>query len=71
MVFTSMALIPLLKVLKSYMDKAATDIKAKAVLNKVMIPFYQDIINRLARTANLDRADGEGIKKIMKEVLDG
>ena len=71
MVFTTMALVPLLKVLKSCMEEAKHDIKAKAVLEKVMIPFYQDIINRLARTAHMDKADSEGLKKIMVEVLNG
>ena len=71
MVFTQIALIPLLKVLRSCMDEAERDIKAKAVLDKVMIPFYQDIINRLVRTANVDRAEADGIKKIMGEVLNG
>ena len=71
MVFTQMALIPLLKVLRSCMDEAEHDIKAKAVLDKVMIPFYQDIINGLARTAHMDRAEAGGIKKIIGEVLNG
>lgn len=71
MVFTAMALVPLLKVLKSCMKEAENDIKARAVLDEVMIPFYQDIINRLARTTNMDKAKGNGIRKIMKEVLDG
>lgn len=71
MVFTALALVPLLKILKSCMEEAKHDIKAKAVLEKVMIPFYQDIINRLARTARMDKADSEGLKKIMLEVLNG
>lgn len=71
MVFTRDALIPLLEVLKACMDKAKQDSKEEAVLKKVMIPFYQDIINGLMRQTNMAKEDRLGIKKNMEEVLYG
>ena len=71
MVFTRAALIPLLEVLKSCMEKAKHDPKEEAVLKKVMIPFYQDIINGLMRRTKMSKEDRLGIKKIVEEVLNG
>ena len=71
MVFTRTALIPLLEVLRACMEKAKHDPKEEAVLKKVMIPFYQDIINGLMRRTNMSKEDRLGIKKIVEEVLNG
>ena len=71
MVFTQAALIPLVEVLRSCMEKAEHDLKAQAVLEKVMVPFYQDILNSVMRKTYMTREDRLGIKKIIEEVLHG
>ena len=71
MVFTRAALIPLLEVLQSCAEKAKRDPKARAVLEKVMVPQYQDIINGLVRKTDMSKEDRLGIEKIIDEVLHG
>ena len=71
MIFTADALIPLLKVLKSCLDEGLHDPKMEAVFNNIMMPFYNDVIERLIRKMGLSEEDIDGIDQIAAEVLNG
>lgn len=71
LIFTSLGLIPLIKVMKEYCDKAKTDIKARAVLKNVLQPRFSGILNYAMQTGGMDKAERAGIKKILEEELNG
>lgn len=68
-VFCKYGYIPLLKVIKEYIRKAKIDRKADGILKQVIIPRYQQIINKLMRDMNMDQNERLQMKEIMQEVL--
>lgn len=72
LVFTKLGYLPLLRILKMYQKKGENgDLKAKMVLKKVLIPRYQEILNRLITEINLNRREKNALVALMKEELNG
>lgn len=69
MVFTSLAVIPLLQVIKSYKDASKNDPKMKAVLEQVILPHYEEIIEALFKETNMGKIDRLALNKFRDEVL--
>lgn len=72
LVFTRYGYLPLLKILKQFKDEAMNgNKKAQAVLYNVLIPRYQSILNRIMKETGMEPKEKEGLKLMMKEVLNG
>ena len=72
LVFTRYGYLPLLKILKQFKDAAMNgNKKAQTVLYNVLIPRYQSILNRIMKETGMDQKEKEGLKLMMKEVLNG
>ena len=70
LVFTQLGYKPLLSVLLNYKNKAKSgDKKAEGVLNKVLIPRYQRIINELMKSYRMAREDRIGLKLMLEDTL--
>ena len=71
-VFTKIGYIPLLRILLVYQAEADKgNKKARTVLQQVLIPRYQKIINQLMKDIDISKKDRDGLKLIMKETLNG
>lgn len=72
LVFTKIGYLPLLHILLNYQTEANKgNKKAKTVLQQVFIPRYQKIINQLMKDMNMSKEDRNGMKLLMKEILNG
>lgn len=72
LVFTKIGYLPLLHILLNYQTEANKgNKKAKTVLQQVLIPRYQKIINQLMKDMNMSQEDRNGLKLIMRETLNG
>ena len=69
LVFTKMGMIPLLQVIKTYMERSNESRKDRAVLEQVIIPRFRQILNTLIREGNMQKDDRMGLKKLIGEVL--
>lgn len=62
----------MLQILLNYQTEANKgNKKAKTVLQQVFIPRYQKIINQLMKDMNMSKEDRNGMKLLMKEILNG
>lgn len=72
LVFTKIGYLPLLHILLNYQTEANKgNKKAKTVLQQVLIPRYQKIINQLMKDMNMSQEDRNRLKMIMRETLNG
>ena len=72
LVFTKLGYLTLLTVLREYKLKAVGgDKKAESVLNRILIPRYQRILNQVMKDMNLTSEDKHGLKALMMEELNG
>lgn len=70
LVFSRYGYIPLVEVLRDYGDRAKLgDKKALAVLQKVLIPRYQNIINAMIREFHFSSEEQQGLEQLTAEVL--
>lgn len=70
LVFTQYGYLPLLRILKKFNDKAMEgNKKAYVILYKILIPRYQNIINRIIKETQMDSLEKEGLKLMLKEAL--
>lgn len=72
LVFTKIGYLPLLRILLKYQTEANKgNKKAQTVLQQVLIPRYQKILNQLMKDMNMSKEDRNGLKLLMKETLNG
>lgn len=72
LVFTKIGYRPLLRILLKYQTEANKgNKKAQTVLQQVLIPRYQKILNQLMKDMNMSKEDRNGLKLIMRETLNG
>ena len=72
LVFTKIGYLPLLHILLDYQaDANKGNKKAQTVLQQVLIPRYQKILNQLMKDINMPKEDRNGLKLIMRETLNG
>lgn len=72
LVFTKIGYLPLLRILLKYQTEANKgNKKAQTVLQQVLIPRYQKILNQLMKDMNMSKEDRNGLKMIMRETLNG
>ena len=72
LVFTKIGYRPLLRILLKYQTEANKgNKKVQTVLQQVLIPRYQKILNQLMKDMNMSKEDRNGLKLIMKETLNG
>ena len=72
LVFTKIGYLPLLRILLKYQTEANKgNKKAQTVLQQVLIPRYQKILNQLMKDMNMSKEDRNGLKLIMRETLNG
>lgn len=72
LVFTKIGYLPLLRILLQYQTEANKgNKKAQTVLQQVLIPRYQKILNQLMKDMNMSKEDRNGLKMIMRETLNG
>ena len=69
LVFTRYGFVPLTKTLREWIGRASADPKDAAVLNKVILPRYRNVLNAVMNAAGTAREDRAGIKMIMGEIL--
>ena len=70
LVFTKLGYIPLLKVLHEYYTMANNgDRKAYAVLEQVLLPRYQSIINQLVHDVQMTNEEKDSLKIMLKEYM--
>lgn len=72
LVFTKIGYLPLLQILLQYQTEAKNgNKKAKNILQQILIPRYQKILNQLMKDMNMSQEDRNGLKLLMKETLNG
>lgn len=72
LVFTKIGYLPLLHILLQYQREATKgNIKAKNILQQILIPRYQKILNQLMKDMDMSKEDRNGLKLLMKETLNG
>lgn len=70
LVFTKIGYLPLLRILLQYQTEANKgNKKAQTVLQQVLIPRYQKILNQLMKDMNMSKEDRNGLKLLMRETL--
>lgn len=70
LVISRMGYVPLLEVLYGYYDRGRNgDRRAQSILDKVLMPRFQSVINRLIKEKNLNNDDREGLSKLIQEVF--
>lgn len=67
LVFTRNGIIPLTKILVDYMGKAKKDRKASSVLNQILIPKFQSVINSIMK--DMTECDRKGVRNLIETVL--
>lgn len=71
-IFTRLGYKPLIKVLLDYQKSADKgDVKADAVLKKVLIPRYQKIINQLIKQTQMSKSERIGLRRMLEDALNG
>ena len=72
LIFTKIGYLPLLQILLKYQSDAKKgNKKAKNILQQILIPRYQKILNQLMKDMDMSNEDKNGLKLIMKEMLNG
>ena len=70
LVFTKFGLIPLINILNTFYNQAKSgDKKAGGILNQVLIPHYQNIINEFLSKSDLSNDERNGIRLLMENTL--
>ena len=68
LILTRYGIQPLVSVIKKYLKRAkAGDKKAKAVLEKVIVPRYKSVLNQFLNDSGIPRAERNGILKFIEE----
>lgn len=71
LVFTKLGFKTLLKVILQFKNAADRgDVKANSVLHHVIMPRFRDVINSFMRDVNMNQSDRNGMRKIMREMLE-
>lgn len=72
LVFTKIGYLPLLNILLQYQAEAIKgNKKVKNILQQVLIPRYQKIINQLMKDTDMPKEDRNGLRLLMEETLNG